>query len=135
MFGHVKGAFTSADANRVGKFTEVGQRHAVPGRDRLASPSLQAKLLRAVEERVFEPVGSNKTQNLQARLIVASNKPLEEEVAGGRFRADLYYRLNVVAFHLPPLREGAGGIPVLAQSFPGRIRPPPAVPSCRSPPK
>jgi DNA-binding NtrC family response regulator len=73
--------------------------------------------LRAVEEKVFEPVGSNKTQNLQARLIVASNKPLEEEVASGRFRADLYYRLNVVAFHLPPLRDRADGISLLAHSF------------------
>jgi DNA-binding NtrC family response regulator len=117
MFGHVKGAFTGADANRVGKFTEVGNGTLFLDEIDSLPPSLQAKLLRAVEERVFEPVGSNKTQKLQARLIVASNKPLEEEVAAGRFRADLYYRLNVVAFNLPPLRERAGGIPVLAQSF------------------
>ena len=117
MFGHVKGAFTSADANRVGKFTEVGNGTLFLDEIDSLPPSLQAKLLRAVEERVFEPVGSNKTQKLQARLIVASNKPLEEEVAAGRFRADLYYRLNVVAFNLPPLRERTGGIPVLAQSF------------------
>ncbi len=105
MFGHVKGAFTGADADRVGKFAEVGSGTLFLDEIDSLPPSLQAKLLRAVEERVFEPVGSNKTQTLQARLIVASNRPLEEEVAAGRFRADLYYRLNVVAFNLPPLRE------------------------------
>jgi DNA-binding NtrC family response regulator len=117
MFGHVKGAFTSADANRVGKFAEVGQGTLFLDEIDSLPPALQAKLLRAVEERVFEPVGSNKTQKLQARLIVASNKPLEQEVAGGRFRADLYYRLNVVAFHLPPLREMVEGVPLLAHGF------------------
>jgi transcriptional regulator with PAS, ATPase and Fis domain len=117
MFGHVKGAFTGADANRVGKFTEVGNGTLFLDEIDSLPPSLQAELLRAVEESVFEPVGSNKAQKLQARLIVASNKPLEEEMAAGRFRADLYYRLNVVAFYLPPLRERPGGIPFLAQSF------------------
>jgi len=117
MFGHVKGAFTSADANRVGKFTEVGQGTLFLDEIDSLPPALQAKLLRAVEEKVFEPVGSNKTQNLQARLIVASNKPLEQEVASGRFRADLYYRLNVVSFHLPPLRDRGDGISLLAHSF------------------
>ena len=67
--------------------------------------SLQGKLLRAVEERVFEPVGSNQALPLRARLVVASNQSLEQEVAAGRFRSDLYYRLNVVGFSLPPLRE------------------------------
>jgi DNA-binding NtrC family response regulator len=117
MFGHVKGAFTSADANRVGKFTEVGQGTLFLDEIDSLPPALQAKLLRAVEERVFEPVGSNKTQKLQARLIVASNRPLEQEVASGRFRADLYYRLNVVAFQLPPLRDRGDGIAMLAQGF------------------
>src|SRR4029077_14312122 len=73
----------------------------------------QAKLLRVVEERRFEPVGSNNMMKLSARLIVASNQPLEREVAAGRFRADLYYRFNVVAFELPPLRERAPLIPAL----------------------
>ena len=117
MFGHVKGAFTSADTNRVGKFAEVGSGTLFLDEIDLLPPSLQAKLLRAVEERLFEPVGSNKTQKLQARLIVASNKPLDEEVAGGRFRADLYYRLNVVAFNLPPLRERGEGVSLLAHGF------------------
>jgi len=117
MFGHAKGAFTGADTNRVGKFSEVGQGTLFLDEIDSLPPALQAKLLRAVEEKVFEPVGSNKTQNLQARLIVASNKPLEQEVASGRFRADLYYRLNVVAFHLPPLRDRADGISLLAHGF------------------
>jgi DNA-binding NtrC family response regulator len=117
MFGHVKGAFTSADVNRVGKFAEVSNGTLFLDEIDSLPPPLQAKLLRAVEERVFEPVGSNKTQKLQARLIVASNKPLDEEVASGRFRADLYYRLNVVAFNLPPLRERAGGVRLLSESF------------------
>jgi transcriptional regulator with PAS, ATPase and Fis domain len=117
MFGHVKGAFTGADANRVGKFAAVGQGTLFLDEIDSLPPALQAKLLRAVEDKVFEPVGSNKTQDLEARLIVASNKPLEQEVASGRFRSDLYYRLDVVAFHLPPLRERADGISLLAHCF------------------
>ncbi len=117
MFGHVKGSFTSADANRTGKFTEVGRGTLFLDEIDSLPPVLQAKLLRAVEDRVFEPVGSNKTQTLQARLIVASNRSLEQEVEAGRFRADLFYRLNVVAFALPPLRERAEGVPQLARGF------------------
>jgi len=117
MFGHVKGAFTGADTNRTGKFAEVGRGTLFLDEIDCLPPVLQAKLLRAVEDRVFEPVGSNKTQPLQARLISASNRPLDQEVASGRFRADLYYRLNVVAFNLPPLRERVEGIPHLATSF------------------
>jgi DNA-binding NtrC family response regulator len=117
MFGHVKGAFTSADSNRTGKFTEVGRGTLFLDEiDSLPQP-LQAKLLRAVEDRMFEPVGSNKTEKLQARLIVASNRPLDQEVAAGRFRADLYYRLNVIAFNLPPLRELSEAIPGLTENF------------------
>jgi two-component system response regulator HydG len=117
MFGHVKGAFTSAESNRIGKFAEAGQGTLFLDEIDSLPPLLQAKLLRAVEDRVFEPVGSNKTQSLQARLIVASNKPLDQEVASGRFRPDLYYRLNVVGFNLPPLRERIEAIPLLARNF------------------
>jgi len=117
MFGHVKGAFTGADANRIGKFADVGRGTLFLDEIDSLPPPLQAKLLRAVEERVFEPVGSNKTQSLEARLIAASNRPLEPEVAAGRFRADLFYRLNVVAFTLPPLRERLEGVPYQACGF------------------
>ena len=78
---------------------------------------LQAKLLRVVDERMFEPVGSNRSQPVRARLIAACNVPLEQEVAAGRFRSDLYYRLNVVAFYLPGLRDRRGAIGPLAQKF------------------
>jgi DNA-binding NtrC family response regulator len=117
MFGHVKGAFTSADSNRVGKFAEVGRGTLFLDEIDSLPPALQAKLLRAVENRVFEPVGSNKTQVLSARLIVASNRPLDQEVAASRFRADLYYRLNVVAFKLPRLQERRESISLLANRF------------------
>src|SRR5215468_5819192 len=100
MFGHVKGSFTGADVERTGKFAAVGRGTLFLDEIDSLSPALQAKLLRVVEERAFEPVGSNKTLKLQARLIAASNRPLEEEVTAGRFRADLFYRLNVVAFEL-----------------------------------
>src|SRR5207245_6820173 len=77
--------------------------------------------LRAVDERIFEPVGSNQSLRLQARLVVASNCSLEKEVEAGRFRSDLYYRLNVVGFYLPPLRERAALIAPLAGFFIGRF--------------
>jgi DNA-binding NtrC family response regulator len=121
MFGHVRGAFTGADTNRTGKFADVGRGTLFLDEIDCLPPVLQAKLLRAVEERVFEPVGSNKTQPLQARLIAASNRPLDQEVASGRFRADLYYRLNVVGFNLPPLRERTESIAQLASSFLGEF--------------
>jgi two-component system response regulator HydG len=117
MFGHVRGAFTGADRDRVGKFAEVGYGTLFLDEIDSLPPDLQAKLLRAVEDRVFEAVGSNKTMNMQARLIVASNRDLAREVARGRFRDDLYYRLNVVGFTLPPLRERPEVIAGLANRF------------------
>jgi DNA-binding NtrC family response regulator len=117
MFGHVKGAFTGADRDRTGKFAEAGSGTLFFDDIDALPPALQAKLLRAVEERVFEPVGSNKTLPLEARLIVATNRSLEEEVEAGRFRSDLYYRLNVVAFYLPPLRERSGVIGAMVTRF------------------
>lgn len=117
LFGHKHGAFTGADADRVGKFAEVGRGTLFLDEIDSLSLPLQAKLLRVVENRVFEPVGSNRTEPMRARLIVASNRPLEREVAAGRFRADLFYRLNVVAFELPPLRERTSIIPILTTGF------------------
>lgn len=117
MFGHVKGAFTGAEQNRSGKFSAVGCGTLLLDDINALPLSLQSKLLRAVDERVYEPVGSNQLQPLQARLIVASNTSLEDEVQAGRFRADLYYRLNVVGFYLPPLRERTPAIGPLANKF------------------
>jgi DNA-binding NtrC family response regulator len=117
LFGHVKGAFTGADRDHVGKFAEVGRGTLLLDEIDALPPPLQAKLLRAVEERVFEPVGSNRSLPVQARLIAASNRPLDEEAAASRFRSDLYYRLNVISFTLPPLRGRRETIPALAREF------------------
>jgi DNA-binding NtrC family response regulator len=117
MFGHVKGAFTGADRDHAGKFAEVGCGTLLLDDVDALPPTLQAKLLRAVEEKLFEPVGSNKSSLLQARLIAASNRALGEEATAGRFRSDLYYRLNVVSFTLPPLRQRRERIAGLAESF------------------
>jgi DNA-binding NtrC family response regulator len=105
MFGHVRGAFTGADRDRPGKFAAVGRGTLLLDEVNSLPLELQTKLLRVVDDRTFEPVGSNRGQALQARIIVASNAPLEAEVAAGRFRSDLYFRLNVVGLFLPPLRN------------------------------
>src|SRR5262245_17871095 len=105
LFGHVRGAFTGADRERTGKVQAAGQGTLLLDEIDALAPAQQAKLLRVVEERVFEPVGSNRTVPVRARLIAATNQNLEAEVTAGRFRKDLYYRLNVVGFDLPPLRE------------------------------
>jgi transcriptional regulator with PAS, ATPase and Fis domain len=117
LFGHVRGAFTGADRDRPGKLAAAGKGTLLLDEVNSLPMPLQTKLLRAVDERVFEPVGANKGQPLRARLVAASNAPLEGEVAAGRFRADLYYRLNVVSFYLPPLRERHQVVGPLAQKF------------------
>lgn len=117
MFGHSRGAFTGADKERVGKFAAAGDGTIVLDEINSLPLALQSKLLRAVEERVFEPLGSNQSQPLRARIIAISNVPLEQEVAKERFRADLFYRLNVVGFQLPPLRMRSPEILPLARRF------------------
>ena len=117
LFGHEKGAFTGAHERRIGRFElaqggtlfldEIGEIDA----------TLQIKLLRFLGERTFERVGSNKTQTADVRLITATNKNLEELVKAGKFREDLFFRLRVVEIVMPPLRERAADIPLLAQSF------------------
>lgn len=117
LFGHVQGAFEGADADRLGKLAEVGQGTLFfDGIDSLPL-AVQAKLLKVVEDQEFEPIGAMQRQPLKARVIAATNKSLDEEVAEGRFRSDLYYRLNVVAFQLPPLRERRDAIEGLARQF------------------
>jgi two-component system response regulator PilR (NtrC family) len=117
IFGHVKGAFTGADRDRSGKLSAVGNGTLLLDEINSLPRELQSKLLRATDERAFEPLGSNQTQTVQARLIAAANVDLGAEVQAGRFRADLYYRLNVVGFHLPPLRERRPSIVRLAEKF------------------
>jgi transcriptional regulator with PAS, ATPase and Fis domain len=117
MFGHTRGAFTGADRDRPGKFAAAGRGTLLLDEVNSLPLPLQGKLLRAVDERLFEPVGANKSLPLHARLIAVSNIPLEQEVAAQRFRADLYYRLNVVAFHLPPLRDRRSVLAPLVRRF------------------
>jgi DNA-binding NtrC family response regulator len=117
MFGHVRGAFTGADRDRAGKLAAAGSGTLLLDEVNSLPLPLQSKLLRAVDERVFEPVGSNRPQLLKARLIAVSNAPLEKEVEAGRFRSDLYYRLNVVGFFLPPLRDRRAAVAPLAGQF------------------
>ena len=117
LFGHVKGAFTGAVMNRVGRFQladggtifldEIGD----------MSPKLQVKLLRVLQEQEFDPVGSTETVKRNVRVIAATNMDLDQSVAEKRFREDLYYRLNVIPLHIPPLRERREDIPLLIQHF------------------
>ena len=117
LFGHEKGSFTGASQERKGRFEmahggtlfldEIGD----------ISPSFQTKLLRVLQEREFERVGGNKTIRVDVRLVAATNRNLEEAVAKNEFRADLYYRINVVSIFLPPLRERREDIPLLADFF------------------
>ncbi len=117
LFGHEKGAFTSAHAQARGKL-EVGNGGTVflDEIGELALP-LQAKLLRVLEEREFERVGGTRPIKVDIRLLAATNKALEQEVESGRFRRDLYFRLNVIGLTMPPLREHPEDIPLLAQHF------------------
>lgn len=117
LFGHVRGAFTGAVNNKEGKFLAADKGTIFLDEVANASPALQIKLLRVLEDRQFEPVGSNKTRTVDTRIILASNRNLAEEVKQGRFREDLYYRINVVTIRLPSLRERVGDIPLLAKHF------------------
>jgi DNA-binding NtrC family response regulator len=117
LFGHVRGAFTGAAATKKGKFAladggsifldEIGTMTAAP----------QSKLLRVLQEREFEPLGSERTEKVDVRVIAATNRDLRQMVAEGRFQEDLFYRLNVIPIHLPPLRERREDIPALVEHF------------------
>ncbi len=117
LFGHVKGAFTGAVKNKEGKFLAAHGGTIFLDEVSNASSALQVKLLRVLEDRQFEPVGSNRTRTIDTRIITASNRDLAEEVKQGRFREDLYYRINVVTINLPPLRERVGDVRLLAKYF------------------
>lgn len=117
FFGHVKGAFTGAIQNRVGRFEladggtifldEIGD----------LEPALQVKILRVLQEKVFEPVGGTKSISVNVRVIAATNRNLDQMVEQGKFREDLFYRLNVIPLHIPPLRERKSDIPLLIEFF------------------
>jgi two-component system nitrogen regulation response regulator NtrX len=117
LFGHIKGSFTGATDDKVGKFQKADG--GTLFLDEIGDMSLrtQSKVLRALEEQRIEPVGSNQTINVDVRVIAATNKNLEQEIARGAFRQDLFYRLNVIPFLVPPLRERLQDIPILARHF------------------
>src|SRR5581483_5957687 len=117
LFGHVKGAFTGATQARRGKFEQADG--ATLFLDEVGDMSLktQSKVLRVLEEQRFEPVGSDTAISVDVRVIAATNKKLEAEIERGTFRADLFYRLNVVPFELPPLRERLEDVPLLVEHF------------------
>lgn len=119
LFGHTKGAFTGAHADKPGRFLAAHGGTLFLDEINSASPAMQLKLLRVIQERTFEPVGSNTPIEVDVRVILASNQPLEDLVARGEFRQDLYYRINVVMIQLPPLRDRLSDIPVLANHFLG----------------
>jgi len=117
LFGHEKGAFTGANRSTKGLFSQAHEGTIFLDEIGDMPPSIQAKLLRALQERQFYPVGSEKPVFVDVRIIVATNKQLEDEVAKGAFRQDLFYRLHVIPIHLPPLRERKEDIPHLADRF------------------
>jgi len=121
LFGHVKGSFTGADRNKEGLF--MAARGGTFFLDEIAEtqPSTQVKLLRVLQEREALPVGGTEPVPVDVRVIAATNKDLDHEIKSGSFRSDLYYRLNVISLHLPPLRERPEDIPILAEAFLRRL--------------
>jgi transcriptional regulator with PAS, ATPase and Fis domain len=117
LFGHVKGAFTGAIANRIGRFEMADGGTIFLDEIGDLEPALQVKILRALQERSFEPVGSTKSVSVNVRVIAATNKNLEQSVEEGRFREDLYYRLNVIPIAIPALRERRTDVPLLFAHF------------------
>jgi DNA-binding NtrC family response regulator len=122
LFGHEKGAFTGAMARRQGRFEQANKGTIFLDEIGEMSPATQKKLLRVLQERSFERVGGNVTVKVDVRVLAATNRDLERAVATGAFREDLYYRLNVINIHMPPLRERREDIPLLIEHFLSRRR-------------
>jgi DNA-binding NtrC family response regulator len=121
LFGHAKGAFTGAVTARPGKFKQAEGGTIFLDEIGEMPLALQGKLLRVLQERVIEPVGSNKTEHVDFRVVAATNRDLEQQVNEGKFRGDLFYRLNVVPLSIPALRDRLGDVPVLARHFLNRL--------------
>ena len=117
LFGHEKGAFTGADKRREGRFMQADKGTIFLDEVGETSAAMQAKLLRVIQEKEIQRVGGDQTINIDVRILAATNRNLEEDVQKEKFREDLFYRLNVVTLHVPPLRERQDDIPLLAQHF------------------
>jgi DNA-binding NtrC family response regulator len=117
LFGHVRGAFTGATANKRGKFALADGGTIFLDEVGTMPPALQAKLLRVIQDREFEPLGSERTQRVDLRVIAATNRDLRQMVADGKFLEDLFYRLNVIPIEMPPLRDRRDDIPMLVEHF------------------
>lgn len=117
LFGHVKGAFTGADSDKPGKCLAANGGTLFIDEVNAATQALQVKMLRVLQEKQFEPVGSTTTIGVDVRFVLASNQPLADLVEKGDFREDLYYRINVVNIHMPRLCERSGDVPILAEHF------------------
>ncbi|MCC5876020.1 MAG: sigma-54-dependent Fis family transcriptional regulator, partial [Candidatus Sumerlaeia bacterium] len=121
LFGHIKGSFTGSVADRAGLFESADGGTVLLDEVGEVSPSLQVKLLRVLQQGEYSRVGESATRRVDARVIAATNRPLEKMVEDGTFRKDLYYRLNVVPIELPPLRERPGDLHVLIRHFAGKF--------------
>ena len=117
LFGHVRGAFTGATMTKRGKFALADGGSIFLDEIGTMSPAIQSKLLRVLQEREFEPLGAERTQRVDVRVIAATNRDLKQMVSDGKFQEDLYYRLNVIPIEIPPLRERREDIPVLVEHF------------------
>jgi DNA-binding NtrC family response regulator len=117
LFGHVKGSFTGAVKDKAGLFTAASKGTFFLDEIGETTPATQVKLLRVLQQRTVIPVGATESIPIDARLVAATNRELEEEIRRGGFRRDLYYRLNVIAIHLPPLRERKDDVPLLVELF------------------
>jgi transcriptional regulator with GAF, ATPase, and Fis domain len=117
LFGHVRGAFTGATATKKGKFALADGGTIFLDEIGTMTPTLQSKLLRVLQEREIEPLGSERTEKIDVRVIAATNRDLRQMVSDGKFQEDLFYRLNVIPIEIPPLRERRDDIPALVEHF------------------
>jgi transcriptional regulator with GAF, ATPase, and Fis domain len=117
LFGHMRGAFTGATMTKRGKFALADGGSIFLDEIGTMSTTVQAKLLRVLQEREFEPLGAERTQHVDVRVVAATNRDLKQMVSDGRFQEDLYYRLNVIPIEIPPLRERRDDIPILIDHF------------------
>ncbi|TWT99271.1 Transcriptional regulatory protein ZraR [Botrimarina colliarenosi] len=122
LFGHVAGAFTGAVSNKVGKFLQADGGTIFLDEIGTATPAMQVKLLRVLQELAFEAVGGSETHRVDVRVVLATNEDLAKNVADGSFRQDLYYRINVINLEIPPLRGRSSDIPLLARKFLDEVR-------------